>query len=732
MELYPIQNCPFQIHFQTEPVFFQLYNLNMAEWLEQTIGKVRIEKYLARGGMAEVYVGTHLTLDRPVAVKVMHSYIESDPDLLSRFQREARAVAGLRHPNIVQIFDFDTHDGHPYIVMEYLKGPSLASFLRDLHESGARLSLAQVAQLLKSLAAGIDYAHSKGIVHRDIKPANIILNNKSGLYSADQPLPPDTECVITDFGLVRISGSTTQTAAGVVSGTPAYMSPEQAQGNPADSRSDTYSLGIVLYELLAGRVPFDGDSTLGLILKHISEPPPSIENVSIEIQVVINKALEKLPENRYQTARELLLDFYNAVGLHAEAETIYTLRRKTPPPTATISNKPPAPASSNKFLWIGAGIFACLCLGIFTAGALGISVYALMPGLTQGTPTAITDIHGQQPHNTTEEPNSTPQPVSFGDFIGVLRFQGNLDQVTISASLPDPAAGTQYEAWLIDDSGELLISLGILEKNTSSQYTLTYLDPENRNLLDGFNRMEITLETNPDSSPNPSDTIVYSSGIPSGALTHVRHLLVSFPSNPNQTAMVTGLVETSRLIQESGIQMEQGFESGDEDAIRANAEAIINLIVGSQSNDFKDWDGDGEVNNPGDGFGLLLNSGQSGYIEGSISHAELSASASDATANIKLHAAHVVISGKNVEGWAAQLRDVAKRIAESNEISEADIRLAISLADQILEGVDLDGNESIDPIEGEGGARTAFEHAEYMADMQILEGANLFPPPGDP
>jgi hypothetical protein len=185
-------------------------------------------------------------------------------------------------------------------------------------------------------------------------------------------------------------------------------------------------------------------------------------------------------------------------------------------------------------------------------------------------------------------------------------------------------------------------------------------------------------------------------------------------------------------VQESGRQLEQGFESGDEDAIRANAEAIINLIVGSQSNDFKDWDGDGEVNNPGDGFGLLLNSGQSGYIEGSISHAELSASAADATANIKLHTAHVVISGKNVESWAAQLRDVAKRIAESNEITEADIRLAVSLADQILEGVDLDGNESVDPIEGEGGARTAFEHAEYMADMQILEGANLFPPPGDP
>jgi len=702
----------------------------MAEWIGQTIGKVRIDKYLARGGMAEVFLGTHLTLDRPVAVKVMHSFVESDPDLLTRFQREAKAVAGLRHPNIVQVYDFDTHDNHPYLVMEYLKGPSLANLLRELHKSGAKLTLAQIAQLLKSLAAGIDYAHSQGIVHRDIKPANIILNNKSGDYSVDH-LPPDTECVITDFGLVRIANSSTQTASGVVSGTPAYMSPEQAQGNPVDHRSDTYSLGIVLYEMLAGRLPFDGDSTLGIILKHISEPPPPIDDISPEIQRVISKALEKLPENRYQSGRELLMDFYNAVGMHAEAETLYSLRLRTPPPTASVSQKS-APRRSN-YLWIGAGIFACLCVGVFTASALGISAFALLPGLNRTQdPIAETETHGNVHSEGTLEPGATPQPISFGEFFGVLRFQGKMDQVTVSASIPDPAEGSQYEAWLIDDSGEILISLGILEKNKAGQYTLTYLDPQSRNMLDGFNRMEITLEANPDPSPNPSDTILYSSGVPSGALTHIRHLLVSFPSNPNEIGMTLGLLGTSRLVQESGEELEKAFGNGNEKVVRANAEAIINLIVGSQSSDYKDWDGDGKINNPGDGFGLLLNGGQTGYIEGTITHAELSASAADATGNIKLHGEHVVVSAKNVEGWAAQLRDVAKRIVESGQVTEADIRLLVSLAEQIHKGIDLDGSESVDPVEGEGGAATAYDHAEYMADMQILEGVNLFPPPGNP
>ena len=143
----------------------------MPEWIGKTIGKVRIEKLLARGGMAEVYLGSHLNLDRPVAIKLLHSYIEEDPSLLERFQREAKVVAGLRHPKIVQIFDFDTTDGHPYIVMEYLKGPTLAAYLRHLHQRKKRIPSHQVARLLKGLTAALDYAHGQGVIHRDIKPA---------------------------------------------------------------------------------------------------------------------------------------------------------------------------------------------------------------------------------------------------------------------------------------------------------------------------------------------------------------------------------------------------------------------------------------------------------------------------------------------------------------------------------------------------------------------------------
>ncbi len=294
----------------------------MPEWIGKTVGNVRIDKLLARGGMAEVYLGSHLNLDRPVAVKLLHSYIEEEPLLLERFRREAKVVAGLRHPNIVQIFDFDTIDGHPYIVMEYLKGPTLATYLRHLHQRKKRIAPDQVARLLNELSTALDYAHRQGVVHRDIKPGNILLHNRNEEIALDRPLTDDVEAVITDFGLVRIMNTASQTASGTVSGTPAYMSPEQARGDPTDHRTDIYSLGIVLYEMLAGRVPFEADSTLTILHMQIHTVPPPIPGIPAKVQEVMNRALQKNPDERYQSTRELAMEYSRAVGLSPEAATI--------------------------------------------------------------------------------------------------------------------------------------------------------------------------------------------------------------------------------------------------------------------------------------------------------------------------------------------------------------------------------------------------------------------------
>ena len=294
----------------------------MPEWLGKTIGRVRIEKLLARGGMAEVYLGSHLTLERPVAIKLLHSYIEEDPLLLERFHREAKVVAGLRHSNIVQIYDFDTIDGHPYIVMEYLKGPTLATYLRHLHQRKKRLPSHQVARLLKGLTAALDYAHGQGVIHRDIKPGNILLHNDTDEIPLDQPLTNDVEAVLTDFGLVRVMNASSQTASGFISGTPAYMSPEQARGDQIDHRTDIYSLGVVLYEMLAGRVPFEADSTLTVLHMQIHTSPAPIPGIAPEVQAVMDRALLKNAKERYQSSNEMAIEYYLSVGMSKQAETI--------------------------------------------------------------------------------------------------------------------------------------------------------------------------------------------------------------------------------------------------------------------------------------------------------------------------------------------------------------------------------------------------------------------------
>jgi serine/threonine protein kinase len=366
----------------------------MPDWLGKTIGRVRIDKYLARGGMAEVYLGTHLALDRPVAIKVLHSYIEEDPDLLARFHREAKVVAGLRHPNIVQIYDFDAVDGHPYIVMEYLKGPPLATYLRELHKRNERINHHQVARLLKALTASLDYAHEQGVIHRDIKPGNILLHNKTDDIPLDKPLTNDVEAILTDFGLVRIANTASQTASGMVSGTPAYMSPEQARGDPIDHRTDIYSLGIVLYEMLAGRVPFEADSTLTVIYKQIHDPPPPIPGISPAVQKVINRALTKKPEDRYPTSRNMAVDFFYAIGMNAEAETIVnTLPEEaksvhdklTGPPPGTIALPEESKPAARKTMQLGVGIL--FVVGLLTLAVGAFLIFSRPSGVVSPPPT---------------------------------------------------------------------------------------------------------------------------------------------------------------------------------------------------------------------------------------------------------------------------------------------------------------------------------------------------------
>ncbi|MBV6396355.1 MAG: Serine/threonine-protein kinase PknD [Anaerolineales bacterium] len=687
----------------------------MSDWIGKTAGKVRIEKLLGRGGMAEVYAGTHVTLDRPVAVKFLHGYLEEHTELFERFQREARVVAGLRHPNIIQVYDYDVVEERPYIVMELINGPSLAAYLKSLHERGARMPLGMLRRLLPMLASALDYAHQQGVVHRDIKPGNILLFSKSSPPRLGEALPPDVEPLLADFGLVRVLSSASQTSSGLITGTPNYMSPEQARGEHADHRSDVYSLGILLYEMISGRVPFDGETVTAVMHRVLYESPPPIQEISPALQAVLDRALQKEPDQRYQSAGELSNAFLGALGALTLAETL--------PPISIPASKPVTPPATQRNITLTLpqpnlarwGIVAVII--VITAATL-----LLLPGWLKSD--SLTGITPTMEHGT---PGETPS-------IGALRFQdvaGRLDGVTVFINeMPPPAEGTHYEVWLV--GGEIRRSLGILELDAQGNDDLAFVDDQSRNLLARYDSMEITVEPSPDPSPNASGAVVFSSAMPPMALAHVRHVLVSMTDTPGQIGLIEGLRADSLLLDEQANLMLDAFDANDRAAAQKHAEAITNLIVGSQSPDYGDLDGDGEVTDPGDGYGLLLNGENPGYTEGVESHTLYAMQGGDASESVILHGGHVVASITNVEGWLVQLRDLSLAILKKPSDTELRglIVQAVGLADQIVTGVDLDGDERIEPILGEGGVTTAYQHAYYMADMDILFGAGQVMPPG--
>jgi serine/threonine protein kinase len=263
-------------------------------------GRYEVEEELGRGGMAKVYRGTDTVLGRPVAVKILAPQFTDDPSFVNRFRREAQAAARLNHPNLVSVYDTGSDDGVHFIVMEYVEGRTLADYLAG----GGRIMPQRAIEIAEAVSQALTAAHAQGVIHRDIKPGNIMIT-------------PSGDVKVADFGIARvIAGAETIAQTAAVLGTAAYLSPEQAQGQPVDQRSDLYSLGCVLYEMVAGRPPFTGDSPVAVASKQVLEQPvpPSKLNpdVSPQLDAVIMRTLAKNPANRYGSAEEFRQDLERA------------------------------------------------------------------------------------------------------------------------------------------------------------------------------------------------------------------------------------------------------------------------------------------------------------------------------------------------------------------------------------------------------------------------------------
>jgi serine/threonine protein kinase len=255
---------------------------------ETIAGRYEVEELVGHGGMSSVYKARDALLERHVALKILHEQYSTDEDFVERFKREARSVAQLQHPNIVTVIDRGEEDGRQYIVFEYIEGENLKEHV----VRKGRLDVREALEIADEVARGLAFAHEQGLIHRDVKPQNVLLNG-------------DGRAKVTDFGIARTLDVDGMTQTGTVLGTSNYIAPEQASGQPVDAHSDVYALGAVLYELLAGEVPFPGESFVAVAMKHMHEPAPNLldvrRDVPLRVAAAVDRALEKDPEQRFPT-----------------------------------------------------------------------------------------------------------------------------------------------------------------------------------------------------------------------------------------------------------------------------------------------------------------------------------------------------------------------------------------------------------------------------------------------
>ena len=412
-------------------------------------GRYRLEAKLGSGGMSTVYLARDETLDRPVAVKVMHREMSEQADQLERFRQEARAVAKISHPNVVSVIDAGEDGGHPYIVFEYVEGETLKQRISRIGALDVQEAIAYAIEI----ARGLSIAHARNLVHRDIKPQNVLIDDEG-------------RAKLTDFGISRQLEQDGMTATGRVLGTTDYVAPEQAMGRAVDPRSDIYSLGVVLYEMLVGQVPFHADSQVGVAMKHVNEDLPDVQRrrpeVSAAVALVVERSTAKDPAERYQDVGEMIDDLETALEVEA-ARAGSTTGEAT---SVLDAVPPPKRKLSGRGRWSWAAIVAarswsaaarCSATKLISDGVLGGG------GANEGKggPVAISSATDYDPQGDGEEVGSKVGLAVDGNPTGTAWETEHYDDETFAGTKtgPDPGVGIYVTTDLAGEAGEMIVKL---------------------------------------------------------------------------------------------------------------------------------------------------------------------------------------------------------------------------------------------------------------------------------
>jgi serine/threonine protein kinase len=438
------------------------------------LGKYEIIERLGRGGMAEVYKAYHASLDRYVAIKILHAFLADDEEFAARFGREAQNIARLKHPHVVQVYDYeyDASSESYYMIMELIVGDTLKDRLLALEATGKRMPLEEALRITREAATALAYAHKNGMIHRDVKPANLLIDSTE-----------NDRVVLTDFGIAKIVKGSQMTVSGGLVGTPAYMAPEQGIGETGDERSDLYSLGIILYQMITGELPYDAETPLALILRHMNDPIPSARaldaNIPQPIERIVRKLMAKEPDNRYRSAEELITDIrrvennlhqvsiddstpvqltpidltsytdahldsptipFNQLGVRKKDET-----QRIPPITRTQPLTLPNQGGGKRWIY---GLLLLIILFFIGGGYLFGVQLGMFPAfgfLASATPTATQTLTATNPIDPTEtfEPTATPTlTLTLTPTTAITALVASTDQPTPTPTYTETATFT--------------------------------------------------------------------------------------------------------------------------------------------------------------------------------------------------------------------------------------------------------------------------------------------------
>lgn len=694
----------------------------MSSLVGRKLGIYEIRSLLGQGGMASVYLGYRADVDRQVAIKVLPPHPGLSSDAKQRFQNEARTVANLQHPHILPLYDYGaTPDDVLYLVMPYIQGGSLDKLMRK-----GRVPLPQIERLMRELSGALDLAHKQGVIHRDIKPANVMLDTEGN-------------ALLADFGIAKMTtGDSNLTGTGVV-GTPAYMSPEQAQGFDLTARSDLYSFAVVVWEMLTGKALFDTDNPMTMMMKHVTEPVPILSMripVPPAIDAVMVKALAKNPKERYQTATAFYEAFSKAIrdgGISDEllaSSEAGTMRlpnanplpaaqptgqagqpyntqlpqTMTPPPQTIIVQQGGGGTTTNVIL--GVALLVMLLALVIVVAVLGGQNPSDDTDTVVGVGTAVAT---RGPDTAAQTLVAEARP-SFGR-LSFLNINGFGDGLSLSLREVSRApAGSSYVAWLLNTRTGDQLKLGTVAVDAIGTGALSYTHPDGIFLPTQYNALLLTLEASPQEVEEPSE-VVYHGLLP----VELSDALVEIFVESDFGLRGRGLLETARAdarftTQHAGL----AARAPNVGAMRTHIEHTLNILLGGE----QDFDGNGRASNPGTKIGLLVT------LENINSVITNATNSPNANLVLQTEAELIRVCVENVRLWSEEIIAAEQTMLTFETLEEAAPMMETStgFADILSTGTDQNQNGEVEPFEGECGLDQIEQFGLVMATMDINQG----------